>query len=108
VSTLDATTPEGPPLHGIVRGCRRADRQRERRKRQDHVVAITIPITKTNKASTYRINMILEMGIKIGIVFLQLISMPELSLELPGRVFTVSLQFLLFFCTAVILMQEIL
>jgi hypothetical protein len=34
--------------------------------------------------------------------------MPELSLELPGRVFTVSLQFLLFFCTAVILMQEIL
>jgi hypothetical protein len=62
--------------------------------RQGHVVARIMPVTKTIKTTTYRINMILEIGIKIDIVLLELKSMPKLSLKLLCRVFAASLQFL--------------
>jgi hypothetical protein len=36
--------------------------------RQGYVVAITIPVTKIIKATTYRTNMILEIRMKLGII----------------------------------------
>jgi hypothetical protein len=60
---------------------------------QGYVVAITIPVTKIIKATTYRIKMILEIRIEIRMVFLKLNFMPKLSLEMLGRGFAASLQF---------------
>jgi hypothetical protein len=66
------------------------------------MVAITMPATKITKPTTIRINIILEkfiasfdfsaeiIEIETGIVFLELKSMPELSLELLRRVFAAS------------------
>ena len=67
-----------------------------------YIVAITMPATKATKPNTIRTNMILEqfiasfnfsaeiIEVKTGIVFLELKSMPELSLELLCRVFAAS------------------
>jgi len=62
--------------------------------RQGYVVARIMPVTKTIKTTTYRINMILEIGIKIDMVLLGLKSIPKLSLKLLCHVFAASLQFL--------------